>query len=152
MKKTIRLFVVILFPTFSLGQNVINSVNSGATSNNNLTYSVGEVYVVPIINPNEANSGLIGILSRIDFFVTGINEQLISADIKVFPNPTKKTVFLEIPNDIVFHKIYVYDIKGKLMLQTDNKTSSIDLSDFPDGIYTIQTDNNQINSLKIIKQ
>jgi hypothetical protein len=152
MKKVIRLFIIILFPTFLFGQNMISSINSGAASNNNLVYSVGEIYVVPTINPNESNSGLIGVLSRIEFFVTGINEQLISTDIRVSPNPTKKTVFLKIPNDIVFHKIYVYDIKGKLMLQTDNKTSSIDFSYFPSGIYTIQIDNNQINSLKIIKQ
>ncbi len=86
MKNLILPFLLSL-ATYTYGQSVISSLNTGAVSNNNLIYSVGEIFVIPTTHPNDANSGLIGAVSRINFFVTGINENISSADWRVFPNP-----------------------------------------------------------------
>jgi len=72
--KNLILPLLLFLTTYSFGQSVISSVNTGAVSNNNLVYSVGEIFVIPTTNPNDANSGLIGALSRIEFFVTGLNK------------------------------------------------------------------------------
>lgn len=45
------------------------SINNGANSSNNLIYTVGEIFVLPISDPNQASSGTIGAVSRIEFFV-----------------------------------------------------------------------------------
>ena len=73
----------------------ISSVNSGAISSNKLIYSVSENFVIPQTNSNEVNSGIIGAVSRIEFFTTGVNNVLLSDNIKVYPNPTSKSLFFE---------------------------------------------------------
>lgn len=150
MKNTL-LPLLLLLATYSFGQSVIGSVNTGAVSNNNLVYTVGEIFVNPTSTPNEANSGLIGALSRIEFFVTGINEQLTSTDLRVFPNPTTGSVFFQSPDNDSFQQIMIYDQTGQLLIQ-QNKAASIDLSTLPKGMYTITTDNSKINSFKIVTQ
>lgn len=150
MKNLILPFLLFL-TTYSFGQSVISSVNTGAVSNNNLIYSVGEIFVNPTTNPNEANSGLIGALSRIEFFVTGITDKIVSDDLRVYPNPTTSSICFS-STDNNFREIYIYDLTGRLVGQTKDINNPFDLSSFPNGTYSIHTDNKNIKSFKIIKQ
>lgn len=150
--KNLILPLLISLTTFSFGQSVISSVNAGAASNNNLVYSVGEIFVIPTTNSNDANSGLIGVLSRIEFFTTGLNENILSNDLRVFPNPTNSSIYFKTSNKNSFQQIFIYDNTGRLVLHQNTPTASIDLTHLSVGIYTILTDNTNINSLKIIKQ
>lgn len=138
--------------TYTFGQGVVSSVNSGAISNNQLVYSVGDIFVIPTTNPDNANSGLIGALSRIDFFVTSVNNHLVSTDLRVFPNPTNGSVYFQNTDHNSFQKILIYDQTGRLMLKQNIQTNSVDLSSLPNGIYIVATDNQKISSFKIIKQ
>lgn len=150
MKKSILPFLLLIAIT-SFGQSIIGSTNTGAVSNNNFIYSVGDIFVNPTSNINEANSGLIGTLSRIEFFVTGINDNLVSTDLRIYPNPTSSSIFFS-STDNTFRDIYIYDITGKLVTQQKYNNKPIDMTLFPNGTYTVLTDNINIKSFKIIKQ
>ena len=55
-------------------------------------FTVGEIYVNPIDDEDNAGSGLIGALSRIDFLTTEVGEELVADDFRVFPNPSSSTI------------------------------------------------------------
>ncbi len=146
--KHLLLFIINFMTICVLGQN-ISSVNSGAFNTNNLIFTVGEVYVNPV-NMDKANSGIIAVVSRIEFFTLGEDEQIFSNDFNIFPNPTQKT--LHFSTNIPFHKIYIYDATGKLVAFQKIKNSKIDVTNLAIGIYYIKTENPKIKTIKIIKK
>lgn len=145
-----KYYILITFNllTFCLiGQNTYVT-NSGAFSSNELVYSVGEVYVNPI-NTDNANSGIIGVISRVEFFTLGINDELLSNDFRVFPNPTKKTLYFS--TNIQFKEVYIYNINGKIVFHSTLKNNKIDLTNLSEGAYFIKTENPKFKTIKIIK-
>lgn len=127
------------------------SINNGANSSNNLIYTVGEIFVLPISDPNEASSGTIGAVSRIEFFVTGLNELTILENVNAYPNPTSNSVFIETENE-KFNTISIYDLSGRLLENKNVVNNKVDLTSLQTGTYLIQTDNQKIQSFKIIKK
>jgi hypothetical protein len=147
------LFLCFFFiASITRGQAVIGVTNSGAYSGSNLIFSVGEVYIDPITPTNEVNSGIIGILSLIEFTVTGTDEALYSSDIRAYPNPTHQQLNFEIKEHLPFSKIYIYSINGELVASKNCNTSSVDLSSLPPGTYIIRSENKNIPSFTIIKE
>lgn len=138
MKQIFTIFIIVGFIPIIYGQS-LSSTNSGAVSNNNLIYSVGEVFVIPI-NPNDASSGLIGAISRIEFTSLSINEIEFNQNVKFYPNPTSNSVFLELENEII-KEIYIFDLSGKLVITLKNVNNQIDLSNLQTGTYFIKTIN-----------
>ena len=149
MKQIFTIFISFGFIPIIYGQS-LSSTNSGAVSNNNLIYSVGEVFVNPT-NQNDASSGLIGAISRIEFTSLSINEVEFNQNLNFYPNPTSNSVFLDIENQII-KNIYIYDLNGKLVSIQKNINNQIDLSNLQFGTYIINTDNQNIKSFKIIKR
>jgi hypothetical protein len=149
MKQIFTIFISVGFIPIIYGQS-LSSTNSGALSNNNLIYSVGEVFVNPT-NQNDASSGLIGSISRIEFTSLSINEIEFNQNLKFYPNPTSNSVFLYIENEII-KNIYIFDLNGKLVSNQKNSNNQIDLSNLQTGTYIIKTDNQNIKSFKIIKR
>lgn len=131
----------------SYGQS-LSSTNSGAVSNNNLIYSVGEIFVVPT---NQTSSGLIGVVSIIEFTSLDINEVEFSQNFKFYPNPTSNSLYLELENEVI-KDIYIFDLNGKLIISQKNINNQINLSDLQTGTYLIKTDSKNIKSFKIIKR
>jgi hypothetical protein len=125
------------------------SVSNGALSANNLIHSVGELYVVPA-NPNEASSGTIGAVSRIEFFALGIDEVTALNGIKVYPNPTANSVFFESTEPVT--QIEIYDIGGRLVASQKVDNNKTDLSMLQSGTYIIRINNKNKQSFKIIKK
>lgn len=151
MKKII-LFAFLLLSTSSYGQSILSSVNSGAHSTGNLLHAVGEIYVIPVTDMNQANSGIVGVVSRIEFFVTGNGGLELIDAINVFPNPTTNAVYVEginLPIDLQFQ---LYDASGRLMSLLNCVNRKIDLTLFPAGVYILKTTNSIQSELKIIKQ
>lgn len=149
MRQILTIIFVIGFIPIIYGQT-ISSINSGAVSNNNFIYSVGDVYVIPT-NQNETSSGLIGAITKIEFTTLSIDEIELVHDLKFYPNPTSNTVFLEINNEAI-NSIYIFDLGGKLVDTKLNINNQIDLSNLQSGTYSIKTDNQNIKSFKIIKR
>jgi hypothetical protein len=144
-----QIFISFGFIPIIYGQS-LSSTNSGAVSNNNLIYSVGEVFV-NLTNQNDASSGLIGAISRIEFTSLSINEIEFNQNLKFYPNPTSNSVILDIENEII-KNIYIYDLNGKLVHNQKNINNQLDLSSLQTGTYIINTDNQNIKSFKIIKR
>lgn len=143
MKQTIILLCTIA----TTGVYAQGSVSNGALSNNNLIHSVGELYVTPV-NPNEASSGTIGAVSRIEFFALSIDEVMAPATIKVYPNPTANSVFFESTEPVT--KIEIYDVNGRLVEAQKVQNNKTDLNTLQSGTYIIKINNSQ--SFKVIKK
>lgn len=128
----------------------LRSINSGAVSANNLIYTVGEIFVVPS-NQNEASSGLVGAISRIEFLSLGIADITPIPQLRFYPNPTAASVFVEVDKETI-NQFYIYDVSGKLIDSLKNTNNQIDLSGLQPGTYFIKTDNQHLESFKIIKR
>ena len=72
-----------------------------------------------------------------------------SSNIKIFPNPTTDYIFIY---PAVDYKSKLYDISGKLILES--KSSQIDISRLPVGSYFLQlkSGNNKISNFNVIKK
>jgi hypothetical protein len=148
----ILLPLLLLFSASCLGQSIISSVNSGAVSNNNIVFSVGEIFVLPTSTPDEANSGLMGVLSRVEFFVTGLDEQLASDDTRAYPNPTSQSLFFSTTAQDAISEVFIFDNSGRLVATKTLANNKVDLSELQTGIYFIKPNKSDNTSLKIIKQ
>ena len=89
-----------------------------------------------------------------DFQINGISNQLslnnnLDNKTKVYPNPVNN--ILNIQTSFVNYNVKVYDITGKLLINTFNK-NSLDLSTYESGIYILKISHkNSTESFKIIK-
>jgi hypothetical protein len=149
MKQILTLFFCVGIYPLIHGQT-ITSINSGAVSNNNLVYTVGEVFVVST-NSNESNSGFVGAISRIEFTALGISEIVFSEKLRFYPNPTSDSVFFDTENK-EFNSIFIYDINGRLICNKKVINNQVDLSNLETGTYLIKTDNQNIQTFKILKK
>ena len=87
-----------------------------------------------------------------------VNHTLYACKVTVYPNPTEGEVNLSVSNgkEDAVSDVAVYDVSGTLLktLQMEGNTSvSIDLSDYPDGIYLIDFHQEEsVSYYKIIKK
>tara|TARA_R110002051_G_scaffold127283_1_gene200949 strand:- start:229 stop:501 length:273 start_codon:yes stop_codon:yes gene_type:complete len=77
-------------------------------------------------------------------------EDISSLGIVIYPNPTKDLIYIETRLKV---EIEIYDMMGKLLLNTENTSNRIDVSNYSSGIYnmTIIYENKRY-SRKIIKE
>lgn len=83
-----------------------------------------------------------------------VSNQAEDRTINVFPNPTKGTVNVSANANVIL-QLVIYDMTGKQILSNPNfkKEMRIDLSKFPNGIYTLKTvTKNAIKTQLIIKK
>ena len=144
--------IMVFFSLEANSQSTIGSTNSGAFSGPNFMYSVGEIYVLPDTNPDESNSGLMGILYQVVFNVSGLDEMMFTDDFRAYPNPTNKMLYFNIDSKSEVKNIFVLDINGKLIYTTDISENTIDFSNLSSGIYFVKTNVDSISALKIVKQ
>lgn len=97
-------------------------------------------------------TGIFYIYLRYRTGITGINEQTNTEDFKVYPNPTNNIFNIILPNPSEHFTISVYSSLGQELFKMSNKTS-IDISNFPKGIYFLTVKNyNRIMTTKIVKE
>jgi hypothetical protein len=90
-----------------------------------------------------------------DCFPVGINESQKNGnqDLFIYPNPTSDFINI-LTKDNSNKEIHIFDIKGHKIsrFQSNEKTNTIDVSDFPPGIYFIKVlSNKQIHNAKFCK-
>lgn len=84
------------------------------------------------------------------------DEGTMGAEFKIFPNPAKKSVFIDFPEDVSSAEVNVFDILGKQVINTiiyqNNKVLNIEA--LSNGIYIarLKGDNNKTNTFKLIKE
>ncbi|MBW8049915.1 MAG: T9SS type A sorting domain-containing protein [Cytophagales bacterium] len=84
-------------------------------------------------------------------FATAIPEyKTINRSIKIYPNPSDGVVYISAINSPSLQGwVYVYDIKGKLIVMQNllhnNNSHQIDLSGYPDGMYFLKFAGKNLN-------
>ncbi len=146
-KITLLLFGV---PVFGFAQSAIGNINSGAVSADNFTHSVGEIYVIPT-DPDQANSGTMGMLYQTVLQVLGVNE-LQKENLKIYPNPTTDFVYVKLDSKTKIEEAEVYDTAGRLVFKAKLDSDKLDLRNLTPGIYILSFKNPEIKPIKIIKK
>lgn len=146
-KMTLLLFGV---PFFGFAQSVIGNINSGAVSADNFTHSVGEIYVIPT-DPDQANSGTMGMLYQSVLKVLGISE-IEKENVKIYPNPTADFIYVKLNSKSKIEGAEIYDLSGKLVFKTKLESEQLDLRPLQQGVYMIVFKNSDIKPIKIIKK
>ncbi len=149
MKTTLLFPFLLLAATSVASAQTMSATNTGALSTNQLIYSVGEVFVVPV-DANQASSGLIGAVTRIEFTSLSIDEIDTADRVRFYPNPTTGSLFLDVKEGNV-SKVSVFDLSGKCIGTQSLNEQKIDLGFLPAGTYVIVTDNPNLSPFKVIK-
>ncbi len=150
MMTKLKLCTLLFFPLVASAQSAIGNINSGAVSNSGFVHSVGEIYVIPN-NPDDANSGTLGILYQTTLKVLGISE-IVKDDIKIYPNPTSDFISLKLSSKNKIDEAIIYDNSGRLVLRKNIESGKIDLRSLNTGNYLIYFTNTDIKPIKIIKK
>jgi uncharacterized repeat protein (TIGR01451 family) len=147
-----------------IGDTLIANQNFGSQiwidCNNNLIASNGNIFVpqysgmyaLVVMNKNCIDtSDCYTIILKSDFVNTiGKNEW-----VKIFPNPTAGNLLINSSNGLI-QSIRVFDSKAaiiKTVTNVDNSKSSIDLSDYPPGLYLLEIKTgDKIARVKVIKE
>ncbi|MBN2892154.1 MAG: T9SS type A sorting domain-containing protein [Bacteroidales bacterium] len=157
MKKFILNFVLIIcFPAMIFSQQSLNTAGVDyQSSSGSVSIAVGQVFY----STNNSIDGTVseGILQPYEIFVvTSIENQKMSLDCSVYPNPTTDLLILSFDNeDFLNHKAYLYNATGNIINIIDVKQnqSFISLENQPSGIYflKITQNSNEVKTFKIIK-
>ncbi len=114
-------------------------------------HTIGEIYVVPD-DPDQQNSGTLGMLYQTVLDVLGVTEVVVKQDkVIVYPNPTADYVTLQISLKENPREVSVYDLSGKLIMQKEINNNRIDLSSLLKGVYLLTFKNSDLKPVKIIK-
>lgn len=138
-----------LFPSPDFGNNdgsLLIIVNGGTPPYN--VYLNGEEYSTSIFDLQygtyqvlieDFNLCTFETATIIDNLTT--NNQIVeNSDLLLYPNPTSGLLFVDSEN-IVINTIRVFDISGRLVLETATQKSPINLRGFKPGYYTIEFQN-----------
>jgi hypothetical protein len=158
-KKIFIPFLILLF-VFSSGIKAQQVVASGGAYYNggtvSLSWTIGETVVKTftggsVILTQGFQQGYISSNAIEDYLVNRLN-------LKVYPNPVSEIFSLLVENEDYFKLEYtLHDISGKVLSNglISSDLTSIDIRNFPDGIYllrVIKRSGEPLQSFRIIKQ
>ncbi|UZT96346.1 T9SS type A sorting domain-containing protein [Chryseobacterium fluminis] len=150
--KKLYVFAGVLISATFYSQSLMGNINSGGVSGQDLMYTVGEIYVIPD-DPDQQNSGTLGMLYQTSLQVLGAGEVIVKQDkVNVYPNPTADYITLQISSQEKPKEVSVYDLSGKLVMQQAVSNDRLDLSSLMKGIYLLVFKNSDLKPVKIIKK
>jgi plastocyanin len=84
---------------------------------------------------------------------TGIEESPGQPDISIFPNPAIDLITVKASNNLLGTQYFITDQHGSQILtgKIDSETTSINISQFKNGIYLFQVEGQKRRSFKVIK-
>lgn len=119
-------------------QNITNSTQSNGT----FSWTVPDIaegnYKIGIVSISNNTVQAVSSLFSIFKIVTGIEDEIFSEQIKIYPNPTSETLLVQFPTTIKIESIRLLNSLGQEVLQTKQKvgeTFSLNLSEYPSGVY-----------------
>jgi len=85
----------------------------------------------------------------------GINENILSANLKLYPNPTSTYTVIEFNDNSANHNVQLLDLAGRVVRTYDNhkyNTLRVDKDELTPGIYflNVSNDKNQTGSIKLL--
>jgi len=82
----------------------------------------------------------------------GLHENTIK-EVDLFPNPTSDFVFINKEKSETISKIEIYTLSGKILNTVINPKNQIDISNYPNGVYTLKIYfDDYVSSQKIVKK
>lgn len=117
--------------------------------------SLTQAIVCILINQNPAPVAIVG-ETLLLALVNGLsvlntdNHETLNFKIKLFPNPSRDNISIDVPNYITVKESNLYDLKGNLLKNTTRTIFSIE--NLANGVYILNviTEKNEVN-LKVIK-
>lgn len=152
-------FIFLLFiNTISYSQTISKQINGAAgktqmTSNLKVSWTTGEP-VVGLMSAGDNQLGN-GYYLAMNLKALSIEDNTLSLEIKVYPNPTSQSLYVSHPAYKKF-SILIADLNGKQIFAGNiEKEVPLDVSSYTQGIYLITIeikDTNIRNTYKIIKK
>jgi hypothetical protein len=78
-------------------------------------------------------------------------ENTNSSNLKVYPNPVSSLLFINTFGQQPVDEVYVYDLMGRLVISQPTKSSSVDMSKLPGGVYFVKINTKTEQTFKVIK-
>jgi PKD repeat protein len=128
------------------------SNSTSQLTNASFTYNKGGNYTVKLITKNTANC-IDTSSKQITITNTSISSLLASSFIKIYPNPVKDFITIELLKNIANAQITILDLSGKQLYQQGlNQIQAIPTNHFNAGIYLLKIEmNNKTYYTKFIK-
>ncbi len=162
--------------TLDLRQNTaltgVNCINSALTSfdirngnntaitdlefsllgNNNLTCVFVDDATWSTTNWTHVPASVTFVNNQAECNALSIAENSFETQINLYPNPVKDSFRIQNDSNTTIAKISIYNILGKLVLQTNNTNNTIDVSTLKNGIYLVKitSDSTKIAIQKIV--
>ena len=139
----------------SISKQVISPTGTTISNGNNqLSYTAGEIVVGGMTDEDGSFQLGNGYYPSLNLEALSIESPTTNFLVKIYPNPTKKVIFITHPSSNSF-KVFISDLTGKVLLQKEvGKQEPINIERYPTGTYLINvtTEDKKTNSYKIIKQ
>jgi hypothetical protein len=143
------LIIIVWFPMISFAQTTNLSYEYDGSGNRVLRHVI-------VLKSTKVTKDSLLMTSTKEKERSALNEKLDNREIKIYPNPTKGMITVDIPltdNDI--SRVSLFDIQGKMIMdyRSAGTTTDVDLSGQPAGVYIMRIIlNNKSTTWKIIKQ
>lgn len=84
--------------------------------------------------------------------VLGLDENILSSKVSVYPNPSSGVLNVDIPSDVLVSNVSIFDVTGKQVKIFKSISKSLDISSLSTGIYILKIDTNKgVVSKKVLK-
>ncbi|MDY7395742.1 T9SS type A sorting domain-containing protein [Aureibaculum sp. 2210JD6-5] len=83
------------------------------------------------------------LISKNNTVKNGVDQQVLSTNISLYPNPAKNALNIQNGSDAIVEKISIYDMLGKLVLEESNPLLAINLKPLSFGIHLVKIETNQ---------
>lgn len=153
--KSFLIFLLLLQSTFLFSQSTTLSAGGDITeSDGSLSYSIGQVFYGTITH----SDGMVqqGIQQPYEIYILSNENQVLAAEINVYPNPATDYLRLNIENyQGQSYQYKLYNAAGSMIEGNviKNSTTRINFSDLISGTYLLQIiyQQDQVQTFKIIK-
>ena len=148
-------FITIGVSAQSISKQAISSLGSNySNSTIKLSYVVGEVLVGSMTDEDGSLQLGNGYYSSLNLETLSVESPITEVNLKVYPNPVNELLYIAHPTENNFD-IYLTDITGKKIFKGEVQNQhSINISQYPKGIYILTIMTGEIkktNTYKIIK-
>ncbi|RPE00196.1 T9SS C-terminal target domain-containing protein [Aureibaculum marinum] len=83
------------------------------------------------------------IISKNNSVKNGVDQEVLSSNISLYPNPTKNAINIQNNSDAIVEKVSIYNMLGKLVLEESNPLLAINLKPLSFGIHLVKIETNQ---------
>ena len=111
---------------------ILNNTFQGETFVETVNFDVSEVLFDPDVD----------IISRNNIITLSVNTFEIENSLIIYPNPTANFINIQKPDGLTIHSIQIFDVLGKLVLETDFK-ESINTEILSSGVHFVKFSTNE---------